>query len=557
MKPHNVIPAFTWLTQYDRGNIGKDLSAGLIVAVMLVPQGMAYAMLAGLPPVMGLYASTFPLIAYALFGSSRQLAVGPVAMISLLVFSGISTLAQPGSEQYISLVVLLSLMVGVIQVAMGFLRMGSFINFLSHAVIGGFTSAAAIVIALSQLKHLLGIKLPAAHSVFHVVVEAGQRIGEIHPITVAIGLTGIAVLLFFRWKIPHFPAPLFVVAGSAFVVNVLRLDRMGVAIVGHVPKGLPGFSLPAIRPDSIGILLPTMLTVLFVGFMESIAVAESIATKERYKIDSNLELKGLGFANIVSSVVSGYPVTGGFSRTAVNYQAGARTGLASMFTAVILLLTILFLTPLFYYLPNAVLAAIIMVAVIGLIDVRGAKHLFRVKKIDGLTFLLTFIATLALGSHKGILTGMAFSLLVFIWRSSHPHTAEIGYLEQRDVFRNLKRFPEANTFPEVLILRIDASLYFANMAFFENLVRRKIVDEPDVKWIVIDLSGVNDIDAVAIDALETMMKDYQERGIHFVFAGMKGPVRDLVDKAGWNAKYGQRINYFSIKHALREIGVMR
>jgi SulP family sulfate permease len=554
--PQNVIPAFAWLTQYDRSNISKDLFAGLIVAVMLVPQGMAYAMLAGLPPVMGLYASAFPLVAYALFGSSRQLAVGPVAMISVLVFSGISKLAQPGSEQYISLVLLLSLMVGVSQVAMGFLRMGSFINFLSHAVIGGFTSAAAIVIALSQLRHLLGIKLPAAHSVFHVVVEAGHRIGEIHPITVAIGLTSIALLLFFRWKIPHFPAPLLVVAGSALVVDVLRLDGLGVNIVGHVPKGLPALSLPAIRLDSLGMLLPTALTVLFVGFMESIAVAESIAAKERYKIDSNLELKGLGLANIVSSVVSGYPVTGGFSRTAVSYQAGARTGLASIFTAVILILTILFLTPLFYYLPNTVLAAIIMVAVIGLIDVRGAKHLLQVKKIDGWTFLLTFIATLALGSQRGILTGMAFSLLVFIWRSSHPHTAEMGYLEKEDIFRNLERFPEAKTFPEVLILRIDASLYFANMAFFENLLRKRIVDGPDVKWILIDLSGVNDIDAVAIDALEEIMKDYQEKGINFVFAGMKGPVRDLVDKAGWNTKYGQRIKYLSIKQALRGIGAM-
>ncbi len=556
MMPQKIIPALEWLKKYERSDIGKDLSAGLIVAVMLVPQGMAYAMLAGLPPVIGLYASTFPLIAYALFGSSRQLAVGPVAMISLLVFSGVSKLAQPGSGQYVSLVVVLTLMVGFIQVAMGFLRMGSFVNFLSHAVISGFTSAAAIVIWLSQLNHLLGIKLSAGHSVIHLVVEAGQRIGEIHPVTLAIGMASIALLLIFKRKMPNFPGPLLVVAGSVLLVGFLRLDRMGVKIVGDVPRGLPGLSLPALRPESFGILLPTALTVLFVGFMESIAVAESIAAKERYKIDSNLELKGLGLANIVSSFLSGYPVTGGFSRTAVNYQAGARTPFASIFTALIVILTIVLLTPLFYHLPNAVLAAIIMVAVIGLIDVRDAKHLFRVKKIDGWTFLLTFIATLVFGSQKGILMGVAFSLLVFIWRSSHPHTAEIGYLEKEGVFRNVNRFPEAKTFPEVLILRIDASLYFANMAFCENLLRKKIADEPDLKWILIDLSGVNDIDAVAIDTLEELMEDYQEKGIDFLFAGMKGPVRDLVARAGWNEKYGKRIQYFSIKHALQVIGMM-
>lgn len=370
--PQTVIPALKWLGQYDRSNISKDLSAGLIVAVMLVPQGMAFAMLAGLPPVIGLYASTFPLIVYALFGSSRQLAVGPVAMVSLLVFSGISKLAQPGSEQYISLVLLLSLMVGVIlQVAMGLMRLGFFVNFLSHAVISGFTSAAAIVIWLSQLNHLLGIKLSAGHSVIHLVAEVVQRIGETHQVTFTIGLGSIAVLLLFKPKMPSFPAPLLVVAVSALTVYLLQLHRLGVKIVGHVPQGLPGFSLPPLRLDSTGILLPTALTVLFVGFMESIAIAESIAAKERYKIDSNLELKGLGLANVVSSLFSGYPITGGFSRTAVSYQAGARTPLASIFTALIVILTILFLTPLFYYLPNAVLAAIIMVAVVGLVDVGG------------------------------------------------------------------------------------------------------------------------------------------------------------------------------------------
>ena len=551
-----ILPGLEWLRHYDRHDTGRDLSAGLIVAVMLVPQGMAYAMLAGLPPVIGLYASTLPLDLYALFGSPRQLAVGPVAMVSLLVLAGVSKLAEPGSGEYVGLVLLLTLMVGGIQLAMGLLRLGFFANFISHAVISGFSSAAAIIICLSQLHHLLGVNLSAGHSVFHLLMEVGQRIAETNPATLAIGLGSIAVLALSKMKAPHSPAPLLVVAGGALVVYGLRLDRFGVQVVGGLPEGLPRFSLPALDIERLALLLPTALTILFVGFMESIAVAESVAAKEKYRIDSNRELKGLGLANIVSSLFSGYVVTGGFSRTAVNYQAGARSGLASLFTASFVILTLLFLTPLFHYLPKSALAAIIMVAVLGLVDMKQAKHLFRVKKIDGWTLILTFIATLTFGSRHGILLGIAFSLLIFIWRSAHPHTAELGYLEKEKVFRNLKRFSEAKAYPEAMILRVDASLYFANMAFLENRLRRGIADRPDLRWIVLDLSGVNDMDAVAIETLEGIISDYQDRHIRFLFAGMKGPVRDIVARAEWGKKYGESVDYLSIQHALRDIGLM-
>ena len=550
-----IIPAFEWLRNYKRNDIRGDLSAGAIVAVMLVPQGMAYAMLAGLPPVMGLYASTLPLIAYALFGSSRQLAVGPVAMMSLLVFAGVSSLADPGSEEYIRLVLILSLMVGTIQFAMGLFRVGFFINFFSHAVISGFTSAAAIVICLSQLSHLLGIKLSVQHSIVPLLAEAAQRFGETNLIALTMGGASMVVQLFLRRKMPRFPAPLLVVAGSTLLVYALRLDRLGVAIIGNVPKGLPTFSLPAFSVESFRLLFPSALTILFVGFMESISVAKTIAAREKYKIDSNQELKGLGLSNIVASFLSAYPVTGGFSRTAVNYEAGARTGLASVISAVLIILVLYFFTPLFHYLPNSVLASIVMVAVIGLIDVKEAKHLFKVKKADGWTLALTFVVTLAVGSEQGILIGMAFSLLVFIWRSSHPHTAELGYVEKEDVFRNIKRFPEVKTCPEALILRVDASLYFANMGFFEDRLRKNLIERPEVKWVIIDLSGVNDIDAVAIDALEDVIENYHGKQIQFLFAGMKGPVRDLVAKAGWEEKYGERIKYPSIQKALQSIGL--
>lgn len=548
-----IIPAIGWIQNYQRGDLKGDLSAGMIVAVMLVPQGMAYAMLAGLPPVMGLYASTLPLITYALFGSSRQLAVGPVAMTSLLVFAGVSTLAEPGTERYIGFVLLLSLMVGTIQFVMGILRLGFFVNFFSHAVISGFTSAAAMVIFLSQLGHFLSIQLPHQHSILYLLVEVVNRIGETHLITLMIGLASIGIQLFLKWKFPNFPAPFLTVAGSMILVYSLQLDKIGVRIVGNVPAGFPRFLFPEFSLESVGLLFPDVLAILFVGFMESISVAKLIALKGRYKIDSNQELKGLGVANMVASCFSACPVTGGFSRTAVNYQAGARTGLASIITGMLILLTLVLLTPLFYYLPDTVLASIVMVAVLGLVDIKQAKHLFKLKRVDGWTFALTFMTTLTVGSDKGILIGMVFSLLVFIWRSARPHTAELGYLEKEDIFRNITRYPEAKTYPEALILRIDASLYFANMGFVEDLVSKRLIERPDVKWVIFDLSGVNDVDAVAIDTLEGMMVNYRDRGIQFLFAEMKGPVRDLVNRAGWERKYGEGFQSPSLHHALQQI----
>lgn len=428
-----LIPALMWMHDYKKSDLSGDLSAGFIVAVMLIPQGMAYAMLAGLPPVIGLYASTIPLLVYALFGTSRQLAVGPVAMVSLLVLAGVSTLAEPGTESYISLVLLLMLMVGVIQFLMGVLKLGFIVNFLSHAVISGFTSAAAIIIGLSQLKHLLGVKLES-NQVFLVLWEAIRKIAEINPISFAIGAGSIILLVTLKKVLPRVPGPLVVVVLSSIIVYLFQLQNAGVSIVGEVPKGLPSLSVPMFNMDSILLLLPIALTISFIGFMESIAMAKAIAAKEKYKIVPNKELVGLGLANVAGSFFSGYPVTGGFSRSAVNYQAGARTPLATMITAVLILLTLLFFTDFFYYLPNTVLAAIIMVAVYGLIDFKEAKGLFKVHKLDGGTWAVTFIATLFIGIEQGILAGLAFSLVVFIARSAYPHMAELGFFKKRRGF---------------------------------------------------------------------------------------------------------------------------
>ncbi|MGJ9384616.1 SulP family inorganic anion transporter [Salipaludibacillus sp. CF4.18] len=547
------IPALEWIPNYKRKDLRGDMLAGLIVAIMLIPQGMAYAMLAGLPPVIGLYASTIPLLVYALLGSSRQLAVGPVAMDSLLVFAGVSVLAAPGSEQYFSYVLLLMLMVGSILLIMGVFKLGFLVNFLSNAVISGFTSAAAIIIGLSQLKHLLGVNLDTNQNVFFIVYESMTKISEVNIFTLVIGLLGIALLIGLK-RFPKVPGPLVIVGLSIFVVYLFQLEKVGVNIVGEVPKGLPSFSLPTVSDDAMMNLLPIALTISFIAFMEAISVSKAIAAKEKYKIVPNQELVGIGMANIAGSFFSAYPVTGGFSRSAVNYQAGARTPLASIFTAILILLTLLFFTGFFYYLPNAVLAAVIMVAVFKLINIKDVKKLFAIRKIDGWTWVITFLATLVLGISQGILVGIAFSLLIFIGRSAYPHVAELGYLKKENVYRNIIRYPEATIDPEVMIFRIDASLYFANMTFLEDKLCVRVGEKPQTRWIILDFSGVNSIDAVAVQQLEELMEQCQKGDMEFLFAGVKGPVLDLLEKARWDIKYGEKLNHLSIDQAIKAIG---
>jgi len=544
-----------WLTSYDKSLLLDDAAAGLTVAVMLIPQGMAYAMLAGLSPVTGLYAATFPLIGYAFFGSCRQLAVGPVAMLSLLVFAACSRIATPGSAEYAGAVLVLAVLVGAFQLAAGLLRLGFIVNFVSHAVIRGFTSAAAIVIGLSQFKHILGIRLGNEHSVFKVIREIVGNLDQTNWAALTIGLMSIAVLYLLKRKRPRLPGAMVCVAAGTLAVYWFELSRLGVATVGEVSKGLPSLTLGAPDGELFRALAPAAFAIFLVGYMESISIAKYVAARSGYEIRPNRELIGLGVANLAAGFFGGYPVTGGFSRTAVNHQAGARTQLAGLITAVAVMLTLLVFTPLFYHLPNAVLGAIVLVAVSGLVDYREAIRLFRIKAGDGWTFMLTFAATLSVGIEAGIIAGVALSLGLFLWRSAHPHTAELGYLPDERVFRNLKRYPEAKCFSGVLILRVDASLYFANARFLNDWVDHLIAVRENVQWVVIDMSGVNDIDALGLEVLEHMSEMHGHRGVRFLFAAVKGPVRDLADRAGWSAKYGDGWARPSIELVLQDIGV--
>lgn len=532
-------PAISWLPNYRRENLQGDVSAGLTVAVMLIPQGMAYALLAGLPPIAGLYASVVPLLVYALLGTSRQLAVGPVAMVSLLVASGISDLANPGSVEYVALAVVLAGLVGVIQLLMGVFRLGFLVNFLSHPVISGFTSAAALIIGFSQLKNLLGINIPRSHHIHTIMWEAIQRITDINVATMLIGVGSIIVLLLLkRWR-PVFPGALLVVVLSTLAVWGFRLDAHGVKIVGDVPQGLPMPSLPDFDAGAITALIPIAVTISLVGFMESIAVVKNFAAKNRYEVDANQELIGLGMANVAAGLFGGYPVTGGFSRTAVNAQAGARTGLASIITAAAIGLTLLFLTPLFHFLPTTVLAAIIMVAVFGLIDIKEVKYLYKVKRSDLALLVLAFFATLWLGIEEGILISIVASLILVIRRSTRPHTALLGQLPGTEIYRNTNRYPHALTFEGLAIFRFDSPLYFANVAYLKDRLEEiQATATKPVRAIIFDAGSVTNVDSSALAALKEIAENCRSRDVTLYFSSLRGPVRDVLKRAGFYETLG-------------------
>ncbi len=546
-----VCPLFTVLRSYRRADLASDIIAGVTVGVLLVPQSMGYAMLAGLPPAVGLYSCTLPLIVYALLGTSRQLAVGPVAMMSLLINAQVAPLAKGDPTLYLSLAVQMALIVGVLQAAMGALRLGALVNFLSHAVTSGFTSAAAIIIMLSQLKHLLGIKMDTEGSALAQIADAARGIGEAQPVALLMGLGAIAVLIAVKRRLPRVPGPMVVAVLGTAIAQIMRLDQHGLAVVGDVPRGLPGLAVPSLDFGMLGMMLPAAITISLIGFVESIAVANIIAARERYRVSADRELIALGAANLAAAAVGAYPVTGGLSRTAVNHQAGARTGLASIVTALLIVATLLFLTPLFHFTPKAVLAGLVVVSVAGLVDLREFRSLWTLRPSDAASLGVTFLVTLTLNVEIGIVSGVVFSLALFVWRSAHPRIVEVGLVEHDGAFRDITRFPDARTYEGVLIMRVDAALYFANMRFVEERLQAMLA-ERRVNWVVFDLTSVNDMDGVAAHTLHEWTTIYEQQGIRFAFAGMKGPVRDLVLRAGWPEQHARQV---SLQKTLEEIGV--
>lgn len=562
-----IIPALGWLKTYDRETALADLTAGTITAILLVPQAMAYAQLAGLPPEVGLYSSIFPILLYALFGTSRTLAVGPVAVAALMVASALEPIAVPGSAAYIAGAIFLAAASGLILVAMGVARLGVVASLLSHPVMSGFTSAAAIVIAFSQLKHLLGLSLPAGLRVDELLRAVAQHLADINTTTFAIGLTGVALLTFFRKQLTptlvrlglnQSTAQIVARLGPLVLVVVLTglsasfglHEAHGIAIVGAIPEGLPGVTMPDLA--FLSSLAGPAFLIALVGFVESVAVAKALAARRREKINVNQELIGLGLANIGAGITAGAPVSGGFARSVVNFEAGARTQMAAIVTALIIVLTVIAFTPLFFHLPQAILSAIIIVSVLTLVDFSVLKRCWAYDKADASAWLATFAAVLALGVELGILTGIVISISLFLWRTARPHVAVVGRVRDTQHFRNVLRH-DVDTAPHLIAIRIDESLYFANAAHLERTVLDAIADNPAVTDVLLICSAINAIDGSALESLETLYEELKDAAVTLSLAEIKGPVMDKLERAHFPDHIGRQNIYLSAHQAFHTL----
>ncbi|MFU8831567.1 MAG: SulP family inorganic anion transporter [Wenzhouxiangella sp.] len=538
-------PVLQWSREYNRGLLTSDLVAAAIVTIMLIPQSLAYAMLAGLPPEAGIYASIVPILLYAVFGTSRTLAVGPVAVVSLLTASAIAQVADQGTMGYATAALSLALLSGIFLLLLGLFRLGFIANFLSHPVISGFITASGLLIAVSQFGHLMGVPI-SGHSLVTMVFDLARQLPQLHPATLVIGLAATAFLfwvrqgfkpLLIRIGLPARSAellakagPLFAVAATTLVVWKAGLDVHGVAIVGNVPRGLPAFTWPDFSLETLSSLALSAVLISIIGFVESISVGQSLAARRRQRIDPDQELIGLGAANIGAAFSGGYPVTGGFARSVVNYDAGAQTPAAGAFTALGLALAAAMLTPMFYYLPRATLAATIIVAVLSLVDFSILRKAWRYSRGDFTAVLATILLTLGFGVETGVLAGVLISIGLHLFKTSRPHVAEVGLVPDTHHFRNVLRH-SVKTKPEVLTLRIDESLFFANVRFLEELIQDRVAANPRLRHVVLMCSAVNEIDYSALETLEAINERLKADNIGFHLSEVKGPVMDRLQRS--------------------------
>ena len=549
------LPCLDWGRRYNRATASQDGLAALIVTLMLIPQSLAYAMLAGLPPVTGLYASILPLLAYALFGSSRSLAVGPVAVVSLMTAAALGPLFPAGSAAYIGAAMLLAFLSGLILSLMAVMRLGFLANFLSHPVISGFISASGILIACGQLKHILGVSA-SGESLLQIVPALVRALPHTQGATLLIGVLSLAWLWWARGRLKPLlqrlglsaqaagnlakAGPVLAIIVAIVAVSALQLEQAGVKVVGVIPQGLPGLVLPTLDLQLALQLLPAALLISLVGFVESVSVGQTLAAKRRQRIEPDSELLGLGAANLSAAFSGGFPVTGGFARSVVNYDAGAQTPMAGVFTAIGIGLLVRLLTPLMHNLPQAVLAATIIVAVLSLVDLGSLKRTWRYSPQDGAAQAATLLGVLLIGVEVGILLGVGLSLLLFLWRTSKPHMAVVGQVPGSEHFRNVERFAVVES-PSVLSLRVDESLYFPNARFLEERIGELIAARPQVRHLVLMCPGVNLIDASALDSLDAIVERLAAAGVQLHLSEVKGPVMDQLKRSDFLQRFGGQV----------------
>ncbi len=561
------LPTPEWARGYDRATFSSDLVAALIVTLMLIPQSLAYAALAGLPPEVGLYASIAPLVLYAALGSSRVLAVGPVAVVSLMTATAIGEFAQAGTPDYWLLAITLAFISGATLVLMSVLRLGFLANFLSHPVISGFITASALLIAAGQLKVVLGIQAEG-HNFFELVAALVKQAPHAHPLTATIGLGMIAFLFWARRSIKPLlqrlglgprladgmakAAPVAGIAVTAILTWAGQWQGPGgVRIVGTVPQGLPPLSLPSWDWSVWQQLAVPALLISVVGFVESVSVGQTLAAKRRQRIEPNRELLALGASNLGAAMTGGFPVTGGFARSVVNFDAGAQTPAAGIFTAVGILLAALLLTPALYYVPQATLAATIVVAVMSLVDLRILRSTWAYSRADFSAVIVTLMVTLAGGVETGLVAGVSLSLALYLYKTSRPHIAEVGLVPGTEHFRNVLRH-QVSTSPQLASLRVDESLYFANARVLEDRINALVASRPELKHLVLQCSAINDIDASALESLEAIDHRLRDAGVRLHLSEVKGPVMDQLQRTGFLQHLSGKI-YLSQFQAVMEL----
>ena len=560
------LPILDWGKRYNRDTFTNDIVAAVIVTIMLIPQSLAYALLAGLPAEMGLYASILPLVAYAIFGTSRALAVGPVAVVSLMTAAAVGNLALQGTPEYAAAAIILAFLSGLVLLVMGFFRLGFLANFLSHPVIAGFITASGIIIATSQLKHILGI--PASgHNLLELVHSILAHLGEVNFWTLAIGVPTTAFLFWVRKGLkPRLIAagippklsdilakagPVAAVVVTTLVTWALGLNDRGVAIVGDIPKGLPPLTIPKFDMEIWTSLIGSAVLISIIGFVESVSVAQTLAAKKRQRIVPDQELIGLGASNIAASISGGYPVTGGFSRSVVNYDAGADTPAAGAFTAVGIALATLALTPLIFFLPKATLAATIIVAVLSLVDFSILRTTWTYNKADFAAVAATILLTLGFGVELGVSSGVLISILLYLYRTSRPHIAEVGLVPGTEHFRNIERH-KVETSPEILTIRVDENLYFANARYLEDYLYDRVVGDKQLKHVILMCSAVNDIDTSALESLEAIDHRLTDMGLKLHLSEVKGPVMDRLSRTHFLHELSGRV-FLTQYGAVREL----